>query len=71
MHKEEDTYHRPVLLNQSIDGMNIKKDGIYVDMTFGGGGHVRASGCDMTGTLYDVINNLTDQISLQLQELGI
>ena len=42
-----------------------------VAVFFGGGGHVRASGCDMTGTLYDVINNLTDQISLQLQELGI
>ena len=29
----------PVLLNESIDGLNIKSDGIYVDVTFGGGGH--------------------------------
>tara|TARA_B100000965_G_scaffold351856_1_gene326720 strand:- start:83 stop:979 length:897 start_codon:yes stop_codon:yes gene_type:complete len=33
------TYHNPVLLNQSIDGLNIKPNGIYVDVTFGGGGH--------------------------------
>ena len=31
----------PVLLNESIDGLNIKSDGIYVDVTFGGGGHSR------------------------------
>jgi len=32
-------YHIPALLNESIDGLNIKPDGIYVDVTFGGGGH--------------------------------
>ena len=35
-------YHVPVLLNESIEGLNIKPDGIYVDCTFGGGGHSRA-----------------------------
>lgn len=35
------TYHVPVLLQQSIDGLNIRPDGIYVDVTFGGGGHSR------------------------------
>lgn len=35
------TYHVPVLLNESIDGLNIKKNGIYIDVTFGGGGHSR------------------------------
>ena len=34
-------YHRPVMLQESIDGLNIKPDGIYVDVTFGGGGHSR------------------------------
>jgi len=34
-------YHNPVLLKESIDGLNIKPDGIYVDVTFGGGGHSR------------------------------
>lgn len=33
------TYHVPVLLKESIDGMNIQPNGIYVDVTFGGGGH--------------------------------
>ncbi len=32
-------YHNPVLLNECIDGLNIKPTGIYVDVTFGGGGH--------------------------------
>lgn len=34
-----ETYHVPVLLNESIDGLDIKPDGIYIDITFGGGGH--------------------------------
>ena len=32
-------YHEPVLLHESVDGLNINPDGIYVDATFGGGGH--------------------------------
>ena len=33
------SYHNPVMLNESVDGLEIKKDGIYVDVTYGGGGH--------------------------------
>jgi len=36
------SYHNPVLLGPSVDGLNIKKDGVYVDITFGGGGHSKA-----------------------------
>lgn len=36
-----ETYHVPVLLTESIDGLAIKPDGVYVDVTFGGGGHSR------------------------------
>lgn len=36
-----ETYHVPVLLRESIDGLDIKPDGVYVDVTFGGGGHSR------------------------------
>ena len=32
-------YHNPVLLNESINGLNIIPDGTYVDVTYGGGGH--------------------------------
>jgi len=35
-------YHTPVLLNESIDGLAIKPEGTYVDVTYGGGGHSRA-----------------------------
>ena len=34
-----ETYHVPVLLTESIDGLAIKPDGVYIDVTFGGGGH--------------------------------
>ena len=34
-------YHKTVLLNETVDGLNIKPDGVYVDVTFGGGGHSR------------------------------
>jgi 16S rRNA (cytosine1402-N4)-methyltransferase len=34
-------YHNPVLLKETVDGLNIKEDGVYVDVTFGGGGHSR------------------------------
>lgn len=35
-------YHNPVMLNSCIEGLNIRPDGVYVDLTFGGGGHSNA-----------------------------
>ncbi len=35
-------YHKPVLLTESVEGLGIKPDGMYVDVTFGGGGHSKA-----------------------------
>ena len=35
------SYHSPVLLKESVDALSIKEDGVYVDVTFGGGGHSR------------------------------
>ncbi|RCL66507.1 MAG: 16S rRNA (cytosine(1402)-N(4))-methyltransferase RsmH [Cryomorphaceae bacterium] len=35
-------YHKPVMLNETIDCLEIKKDGVYVDLTYGGGGHSKA-----------------------------
>ena len=48
------TYHVAVLLRESVDGLDIKPGGIYVDVTFGGGGHSREilSRLDRTGHLY-------------------
>ncbi len=39
MVKTTEAYHLPVMLNECIQGLDIKEDGIYVDVTFGGGGH--------------------------------
>lgn len=54
MSETENTYHVPVLLNESIDGMNLQPGGIYVDVTFGGGGHSKEilSRLDKTAHLY-------------------
>ncbi len=41
-HEDVQSYHIPVLLNEVIENLNIKPDGIYVDGTFGGGGHSKA-----------------------------
>ena len=37
-----EVYHIPAMLKETIEGLNIKSDGVYVDVTFGGGGHSRA-----------------------------
>ncbi len=54
MEKEQATYHIPALLAETIDGLGIKPDGTYVDVTFGGGGHSRAilTHLDKNGRLY-------------------
>lgn len=39
--EKNNVYHIPVLLKETVDGLNINPDGVYVDVTFGGGGHSR------------------------------
>jgi 16S rRNA (cytosine1402-N4)-methyltransferase len=61
-------YHNPVLLKETVDGLNIRPDGIYVDVTFGGGGHSREimSRLGANGKLFafdqdlDALNNTID-----------
>ena len=60
-------YHRPVLLRECVEGLNIRPEGVYADVTFGGGGHSRAIMERITtGHLYafdqdeDAANNVID-----------
>lgn len=61
-------YHNPVLLKETVDGLNINPDGVYVDVTFGGGGHSREilSRLSDKGQLYafdqdeDALHNVID-----------
>ncbi|MBQ2520908.1 MAG: 16S rRNA (cytosine(1402)-N(4))-methyltransferase, partial [Paludibacteraceae bacterium] len=46
-------YHIPAMLKETIEGLDIKPDGIYVDVTFGGGGHSRAI-LDRMDDMYNV-----------------
>lgn len=64
----EQAYHIPALLHETIEGLDIKPDGIYVDVTFGGGGHSREilKHLGKNGRLFgfdqdlDAINNIID-----------
>ncbi len=56
MEPQSTVYHIPALLNECIEGLAVKPDGIYVDVTFGGGGHSRAivNCLGETGRLYSL-----------------
>ena len=58
----EADYHIPVLLKEAIDGLNIKPGGIYVDCTFGGGGHSKAILAKHASILIDSIDGHTKYI---------
>lgn len=67
-------YHNPVMLRESLDGLNINPDGVYVDVTFGGGGHSKAILSELSekGRLYafdqdeDVLSNIPDDKRFKL-----
>jgi 16S rRNA (cytosine1402-N4)-methyltransferase len=70
-------YHNPVLLKETVDGLNMKPDGVYVDVTFGGGGHSKEilSRLNENGKLFafdqdeDAVQNaLTDDRFTLIQE---
>jgi 16S rRNA (cytosine1402-N4)-methyltransferase len=58
-----EVYHIPVLLKETIDGLDIKPDGIYIDLTFGGGGHSKEilSRLGKNGHLYSFDQDLDAQ----------
>ena len=58
-----EVYHIPVLLKETVDGLDIKPNGIYVDLTFGGGGHSKEilSRLGKDGHLYSFDQDLDAQ----------
>lgn len=70
----ENSYHTPVLLQQTVDGLQIKPNGVYVDVTFGGGGHSKEilSRLNENGRLFafdqdqDAHKNVIDDSRFQL-----
>jgi len=65
-----EVYHIPVLLKETVDGLNIKPDGNYVDLTFGGGGHSREilHRLGKKGHLYSFDQDLDTQKNARLLE---
>ena len=65
----ESPYHIPVLLKESVDGLNIKPNGIYVDVTFGGGGHSKEilSRLGKNGHLYSFDQDADAELNLKGQ----
>lgn len=65
---QQEQYHIPVMLNECIEGLDIKPEGVYIDLTFGGGGHSKAiiQRLSEKGSLYafdqdsDAIKNALD-----------
>jgi phosphoesterase RecJ-like protein len=62
----ETDFHEFKVSMRSNGEVNVSKIAVY----FGGGGHIKAAGCSMKGSLHDVINNLTPHIEAQLNELN-
>lgn len=62
----ESNFHEYKVSMRSNGDVNVSKIAVY----FGGGGHIKAAGCTMIGSAYDVINNLTPHIEAQLKTLN-
>ena len=54
-------YHIPVLLQESIAALSLVPNGIYLDLTFGGGGHSFAAGAKVNGKIIDVASKVVDK----------
>ena len=59
-------YHVPVLFDESLEGLAIRPAGIYVDLTFGGGGHLRAAGCTIEAALPEAQQQLLKALKEKL-----
>ena len=72
MVKKAETYHVPVFLKESVDGLNIQSGGVYVDVTFGGGGHSSEilSRLDEQAHLYSFDQDADAEQNVMCSEVG-
>jgi len=70
MSREEVRYHTPALFMESLDGLNIQSEGIYVDVTFGGGGHSRGilQRLGPKGKLYGIDQDADAEVNIPQDE---
>lgn len=73
MVKKAETYHVPVLLKESVDGLNIQSGGVYIDVTFGGGGHSSEilSRLDEQAYLYSFDQDADAEQNVMRSEVGV
>ena len=62
-----EVYHIPAMLKETIEGLNVKPEGVYVDVTFGGGGHSRAILEAGAGHLYSFDQDIEALHNAELQ----
>ena len=60
--------HYSVLLNETIEYLNVRPNGIYVDGTLGGGGHKAAAGCTVIGSLEEAKEKILSAVKEALEE---
>ena len=68
MTKSMTAYHNPVLLDETVSGLDINPSGVYVDVTFGGGGHKVAAGFTLKQS---GLQQSMDTILSKIKELGL
>ena len=59
-------YHIPALLPQCMEALQVRADGVYIDCTLGGGGHVRAAGCRIRGSRDEAERLVLEQVEKAL-----